>query len=267
MAEEQERSCALYRHFDSDGALLYVGISVHPTLRTYQHMHVSDWSDEIANITVERFDARSKALAAETEAIRVENPKYNIQKRLRRTEKWRDKLARITETAAEKSRVDIVRGVVLRPLYTVDAAADTAGVTKAVLKREISAGNLAYVMLPAPKADRLDMYISGWQLIDWVESRELQSIDLTVKELPLKQDLVRQFLSEETKLDPNNRSEQADTFIRWQIWCVGKGVSFGSKKAFTMALADQGINVQRSNGDRFYGGISLNQKGSLGENT
>jgi hypothetical protein len=210
---------------------------------------------------VERFDTRSQALEAETKAIRTENPKYNVQKRPRSTESWRGRLAQITETATEASRVDITRKLVtFKPLYTVDEAASAVGVTKAVLKREISTGNLAYIMLPAPKADRFYQYITGWHLIDWIESRELQTIDLTIKEQPIKEYLVRQFLTEEVLLDPNKRTAQEDVFTQWQIWCVKKGVSYGSKKAFTMCLLDHGIGVQRSNGSRLYGGVSLKQK-------
>jgi excinuclease UvrABC nuclease subunit len=67
----------LYRHFNADGELLYVGESRCAPCRQYEHKHV-DWINEIANITIEHFPAREEALMAEREAIRTENPKYNM---------------------------------------------------------------------------------------------------------------------------------------------------------------------------------------------
>ena len=68
----------LYRHFDTSGALLYVGISLSSVSRLSQHRDSSAWFDKIAKVTVEAFPTRHDALIAEAAAIANENPKYNI---------------------------------------------------------------------------------------------------------------------------------------------------------------------------------------------
>ncbi len=68
---------ALYRHFDAEGRLLYVGVSKNAAARFSQHAD-KPWFDEIANMTVERFPTRAEAEAAERAAIRAESPIHNI---------------------------------------------------------------------------------------------------------------------------------------------------------------------------------------------
>lgn len=67
----------LYRHFDSDGALLYVGISLSAIRRLCEHRQ-SPWTDNIANVTVEKFNSLEAAREAERAAIRTEKPRHNI---------------------------------------------------------------------------------------------------------------------------------------------------------------------------------------------
>lgn len=70
----------LYRYFDSDGELLYVGVTGDNTKRQSQHRRNSFWFGEIASARFEHFDDRDEALDAETKAIQTEHPKYNIAK-------------------------------------------------------------------------------------------------------------------------------------------------------------------------------------------
>jgi excinuclease UvrABC nuclease subunit len=67
----------LYRHFDKDGRLLYVGIAMTAVKRASEHRRNSGWWGQIARIEIERFESRELALAAELEAIRAENPIHN----------------------------------------------------------------------------------------------------------------------------------------------------------------------------------------------
>lgn len=67
----------LYRHFDSNGNLLYVGISLSTLNRLGQHKDNSHWFNSISNITIEKFNNRDKALIAERDAIINEKPLYN----------------------------------------------------------------------------------------------------------------------------------------------------------------------------------------------
>ena len=73
-----EEPCALYRHFDAAGALLYVGIAVDPCNRLMNHMSRSRWRGLIATVTIERFATRRDALAAEAAAIKIEKPLHNV---------------------------------------------------------------------------------------------------------------------------------------------------------------------------------------------
>lgn len=71
------RSGVLYRHFDGNGNLLYVGVSVSALLRTKAHSLVSAWFGDVRSITVEHFPTMRDALRAEKMAIRRERPKFN----------------------------------------------------------------------------------------------------------------------------------------------------------------------------------------------
>lgn len=74
----QNNHCSLYRHFDKDGNLFYIGISLSAIQRLSQHRR-SRWFDEIASIKIEKFKSRQDAARAEMIAIRTERPIFNIQ--------------------------------------------------------------------------------------------------------------------------------------------------------------------------------------------
>lgn len=69
---------ALYRHFDTTGKLLYIGISVNAFKRFSEHKDQKDWSSDICSMTIEYFDTRIAALAAEKNAIKAEKPLHNV---------------------------------------------------------------------------------------------------------------------------------------------------------------------------------------------
>lgn len=71
----------LYRYFDSEDRLLYVGITGDNTKRQSQHRRNSFWFGEIARASFEHFDSRDLAEQAETKAINIEKPMHNIAKR------------------------------------------------------------------------------------------------------------------------------------------------------------------------------------------
>ncbi len=74
---ESERT-ALYRCFAADGVLLYVGISLREWERVMAHSS-RDWFRDVRRIELEHFDSRSGARSAELNAIRTENPRFNIE--------------------------------------------------------------------------------------------------------------------------------------------------------------------------------------------
>lgn len=67
----------LYRFFDAPGHLLYIGISARGAARWSEHAAEKPWWPEVAVTTVEHFLTREDAAAAEADAIRREQPRYN----------------------------------------------------------------------------------------------------------------------------------------------------------------------------------------------
>ena len=69
----------LYRAFNKNNELLYVGISGSLMTRMNSHKRTKSWFKEISCLTTKHYDTREEALTAESKAIKEENPKYNIQ--------------------------------------------------------------------------------------------------------------------------------------------------------------------------------------------
>jgi predicted GIY-YIG superfamily endonuclease len=67
----------LYRLYDEDEVLLYVGITNNWSRRRYMHMQDKPWWGEVCQVTFERFRHRSQAERAEPVVIKSERPKYN----------------------------------------------------------------------------------------------------------------------------------------------------------------------------------------------
>lgn len=67
----------LYRHYDKDDNLLYVGISISTIARLTQHRANKKWFKDITSIKIERFDEREDACKAELKAIKDEKPLHN----------------------------------------------------------------------------------------------------------------------------------------------------------------------------------------------
>lgn len=68
----------LYRHYNEEGTLLYVGKTITPGKRQSAHRRTSDWWEEVRMITIEpRHGTEPDILLAETDAITTERPLYN----------------------------------------------------------------------------------------------------------------------------------------------------------------------------------------------
>jgi hypothetical protein len=79
----------LYRAYDAEDRLLYVGISDGVFDRFGQHGQGSCWAVHAVKITLERYADREAASAAELSAIRTEDPVWNSQGRpMDRFMKW-----------------------------------------------------------------------------------------------------------------------------------------------------------------------------------
>jgi hypothetical protein len=79
VSDENPDRTALYRIRDEDDALIYIGITT-PGIpfRWNGHQAIQPWWDEVRSLTVEWFDTRAEAEAAEKAAILAEQPKYNV---------------------------------------------------------------------------------------------------------------------------------------------------------------------------------------------
>lgn len=69
---------ALYRFYASDGALLYIGITLNPGARWPKHRDNKPWWSEVAEVRLESHPSRQAVLDAERAAIIDERPRYNV---------------------------------------------------------------------------------------------------------------------------------------------------------------------------------------------
>jgi hypothetical protein len=72
-----DQPTCLYRHFDGEGALLYVGISLTAVQRLREHREDSAWYRTVVRVELQWFENRLDAIRAEKTAIATENPKHN----------------------------------------------------------------------------------------------------------------------------------------------------------------------------------------------
>lgn len=70
------RTC-VYRCYDEDGELLYVGLSMNPDGRFAKHRSAG-WWPQVVEITVTWYAGREAAKRAEREAITSESPVFNV---------------------------------------------------------------------------------------------------------------------------------------------------------------------------------------------
>jgi predicted GIY-YIG superfamily endonuclease len=69
----------LYRYYNLNRELLYVGISLNAMQRLMQHRDSKSWFDEISFISIQQCDSRKEALKLEKQAIEQEKPIHNRQ--------------------------------------------------------------------------------------------------------------------------------------------------------------------------------------------
>ena len=81
MTDLADRPTALYRFFDADERLLYVGIAVNPPSRWQGHKGEKEWWYDARRATLTWFSSRGEAERAEAEAIASERPLHNMQLR------------------------------------------------------------------------------------------------------------------------------------------------------------------------------------------
>ena len=168
MNTEEPTTTKLYRHFDKEGALLYVGISLNALNRLAQHKAASGWFEDIHKVEIETFVNRVSALNAERTAIETEKPKWN-----KKHNKPKEvKLSRV-EATAEAARKALIREVVFKPMYSIEEAAHALSMRPPQVRRLILCGELGFVIVPPHREGwKEQVRITGWQLIDYIENAE-----------------------------------------------------------------------------------------------
>jgi hypothetical protein len=73
----RDKPTDLYRHYDADGRLLHVGISLSAFARLKQHKAGAQWVGNAVTMHTVTHSNRAAAREAEIEAIRSENPLWN----------------------------------------------------------------------------------------------------------------------------------------------------------------------------------------------
>lgn len=73
----------LYRMYDGDDHLLYVGITLDVAHRFADHRQGKTWWADVATIRLEHFGTRADLEAAEVAAIVAERPVHNVQREFR----------------------------------------------------------------------------------------------------------------------------------------------------------------------------------------
>lgn len=76
--DTEEKETLLYKMFNSDGEIIYIGITCCYEVRMREHRNSKFWWDEVDSITTRKYSNRIKALEAEKRAIKKYNPVYNI---------------------------------------------------------------------------------------------------------------------------------------------------------------------------------------------
>lgn len=74
----KEKETLLYRIFNSDGEIIYIGITCCYEIRMRGHKDSKFWWNEVDSIKTRKYPNRTKALEAEKRAIKKYNPVYNI---------------------------------------------------------------------------------------------------------------------------------------------------------------------------------------------
>jgi hypothetical protein len=74
---DNDRPTAVYRLRNTDGDLLYIGMTRNPKQRWKDHRKEMLWWPEVADRHLNWYDTRLEARAAEGVAIREEGPRYN----------------------------------------------------------------------------------------------------------------------------------------------------------------------------------------------
>lgn len=93
----------VYRCYDADGVLLYIGSSRQVEQRMDAHLRTSFWRTYVAKVRIQIAPDVFTARRLEADAIRAENPRFNIQHRRPKAE-WTEQDFHDVITALRRGR-------------------------------------------------------------------------------------------------------------------------------------------------------------------
>jgi len=105
----RRRETVLYRYYDAEDVLLYVGISANMPARLGSHETDSTWMDFAARSTLEHFGDRADAEKAEQAAIEADRPLFNILHNDRP-----DRVRRLVDYLIDRDRRDLLVPLISR---------------------------------------------------------------------------------------------------------------------------------------------------------
>ena len=160
---EDKSPTELYRHYDENGMLLYVGISLSTTTRLSQHKAHSRWFSKIDTIKVVHYTSRKAALAAEKRAIKSEGPKYNKAYGTYRTVE--------PKQLVERTRADLLNRIVsLKPVYSLYDVSMIFDISSTSVHQMAADGDIGCIDLPKGRVNGAQKQaITGWQLLEYID--------------------------------------------------------------------------------------------------
>lgn len=130
MSDELIERCYVYRFFDAEDRLLYVGIARDLGARFAAHRRRSPWWAEAARGTTVTYPTRADAELAEGIAIHAERPVYNSSRptegKMARLEEAATRSADATQLVAEIERLRALCGDQMIQLVKMQASLDDA---------------------------------------------------------------------------------------------------------------------------------------------
>lgn len=128
-------------------------------------------------VTLEHFDTREEAMAAERNAIKTESPQFNIalKRTLSEIAKEEKELFAERRRAIEESGQLIHRYVDYRIAYQLDDVRLMLNMTKGEIEKHVETGKLSTFEVEGKKSwqpVKMKKMVSGWSLIDFIDYLE-----------------------------------------------------------------------------------------------
>lgn len=162
----------LYRHFDNSGKLLYIGVSFSALHRLAAHKEHSHWFKNIVRVEIEAFPSREDALRAERAAIISENPAHNIKcRRDLKAEKAAAGEAKAATRAAKavKESEECLLSRIVEIAVCYEETHLPLPLRRGQIRKFMDKGQLGFFELPNAINTKMKRYVSGWQLIEFLE--------------------------------------------------------------------------------------------------